>query len=68
MGPSRSGLHDEIARAHLRGYEERADRRLLVSRARAERRAARGRRGSARVAGALRAAADRLDRPAAECR
>ena len=72
MGPFGSGLHDEVARAHLRTLEERGRKGRLASEARESRRegSQEGERGraSVRLAEALRAVADRLDRPAAECR
>ena len=72
MGARGTGLHDELVQAHLREFEERACRGYLASQAREGRRKAsegsNRRSGSVWLATALRSAADRLDRSAAECR
>jgi hypothetical protein len=63
-----SGLHEELARAHLRDLEQRAQKALLADRAAAGRSGGAGhgesRSRGAWLASALRAVADRLDRPA----
>ena len=72
MGPFGTGLHDELVRARQRDFEAEACRGFLASKAREshEEAAERAERRSAGewLAGALRSAADRLDRPAADCR
>jgi hypothetical protein len=72
MRPVGTGLHDDLVQAHMRELEERACKGYLASQAREGRRKASegaGRRsGTVWLATALRSAADRLDRPAADCR
>ena len=72
MGPMGTGLHADLVQAHLREFEERACKGYLASQAREGRRkgpeGTNRRSGSVRLATVLRSAADRLDRPAADCR
>ena len=65
-------MQDELLQARLREFEEQACKGSLVSKARQGRRerseGTSRRSRSVRLAAALRSAADRLDRPAADCR